>query len=182
MIIGHGDLASVLVDRPDRCYFASGVSNSQETRESEYQREKNLLMGQPLDAHLVYFSSLSVFYADTRYAKHKRQMEKLVRYMFRSYTIVRLGNISWGTNPHTLLNHLRARAAAGLALDIQDTYRYVIDKPEFLHWMGLIPAWPCEMNLPGRRMTVRQIVDEFVYRPLLIGNVAQQVEAWAGWA
>ena len=52
-IVGHGDIASVLSDREDRIYFASGVSNSQETRESEYAREKTLLLQQEKIRHLV---------------------------------------------------------------------------------------------------------------------------------
>jgi hypothetical protein len=53
MIIGHGDIASAIIDRPDRLFFCSGVSNSGETRESEYTREYALLLNQPHDAHLV---------------------------------------------------------------------------------------------------------------------------------
>ena len=60
-IIGHGDIASVLSDREDRIYFARGVSNSRETRESEYAREKTLLLQQEKIRHLVYFTSLSIF-------------------------------------------------------------------------------------------------------------------------
>ena len=39
---------------------------------------------------------------------------------------------------------------------------YICDKDEFLHWMDLIPEWPCEMNIVGRRMKVKDIVKEFV--------------------
>jgi hypothetical protein len=163
VIIGHGDIASVIPDRPDRLYFSSGVSNSGETRESEYQREINLLRKQDRGEHLVYFSSLCVFYAETRYARHKRQMEFVVKDEFRTYTIVRLGNIAWGTNPHTLINHLRDRLAVGLPLDIQPVYRHVIDVVEFRYWLGMIPEWSCEMNVPGWRMSVAQIAEEFVY-------------------
>ena len=46
MIVGYGDIASVLKDRKGTIFFASGVSNSQETRESEYKREEDLLMKQ----------------------------------------------------------------------------------------------------------------------------------------
>ena len=162
MILGHGDIASVLVDREGFCFFASGVSNSGETRASEYNREYTLLLSQNPDLHLVYFSSLCVFYANTRYAEHKKFMEDMVRRFFSSHTIIRLGNITWGVNPHTLINHLRAQRRAGLPLDIQDTTRYVVDLGEFLHWMSLIPEWNCEMNITGRRMSIRQIVDELV--------------------
>ena len=161
MIIGNGDIASMLPDRPDLLFFCSGVSNSGETRESEFLRELTLLRSYP-NVHLVYFSSLCVFYLDTPYARHKRAMETLIKRHWQRYTILRLGNITWGTNPHTLINFLRARRAAGLPLEIQDTWRYVVDQDEFLHWVNMIPPWSCEMNVPGRRMKVADIVREYV--------------------
>lgn len=164
MIIGNGDIASVLKDREDRIYFASGVSDSQETDEAEYMREKKLLLSQDNKRHLVYFSSLCVFYADTRYAKHKREMEELVRGVFTHYTIIRLGNITWGVNPHTIINYLRKRHKACEPLEIRDTYRFVVDETEFLYWMSMIPDWNCEMNITGRRMSIKEIVEEYVYR------------------
>lgn len=162
MIIGTGDIAKTLKDREDRLYFASGVSNSRETRRSEYEREKNLLLNQDKHRHIVYFSSLSVFYTDTLYAQHKRRMERVVRDYFSHYTIVRLGNITWGTNPNTIINYFRNQLKKGEDLEIRDAYRYVIEREEFLHWISLIPNWNCEMNLPGRRMTIKEIVETYV--------------------
>ena len=162
MIIGEGDVASAIIDREDLLFFASGVSNSQETRESEYQREKDLLLTQDRKQHLVYFGSLSIFYADTRYARHKRGMEELVKENFGRYTIVRLGTITWGNNPHTLINYFRSRKKAGEPIEVKDVYRYVINKEEFRYWLGLIPDFNCEMNITGRRMKVREIVEELV--------------------
>ena len=75
MIIGHGDIASVLPDHPGRCYFAAGVSNSAEIRPSEFHREARLLSAQPTYLRMVYFSSLCIYYSDTPYARHKRLME-----------------------------------------------------------------------------------------------------------
>src|SRR3990167_1749987 len=101
-IVGNGDIARALegTDK-DVLFFASGVSNSQETNEAEYQREKDLLLQQDRSRRLVYFGSLSIFYNDNRYAQHKREMEELIMQEFPKYTIVRLGNITWGTTPHT---------------------------------------------------------------------------------
>src|SRR5665213_3242945 len=147
MIIGHGDIASVLPDREDLLFFASGVSNSGETRESEYDRELNLLMAQNKSSHIVYFSSLAILERDTRYTRHKRAMEAQVKFNFGHYCIVRLGNIDWGTNPHTFINYLREHPEA----EIKDEYRYVVDRDEFLYWIGKIPTWSCELSIPGRR-------------------------------
>lgn len=173
MIIGHGDIASVLTDRDDRIYFASGVSNSQEIRESEFEREKMLLKDQwkkllKPDGHvsselkLVYFSSLSIFYLNTPYTEHKLNVENFIRLNFPSWAIIRLGNITWGKNPHTLINAMRAKVDAGEPLQIQDTTRYIIDEPEFLHWINLIPKWNVEMNVTGQPMKVRDIVKNYV--------------------
>lgn len=165
MVIGSGDIAKVLtsVDRPDRLYFCSGVSNSQELRESEYQREIILLQKQEKSKHLVYFGSLSIFYSDTRYSQHKRLMEDFVKLNFQYHTIVRMGNIAWGSNPNTLINFISNKIRTREPFEIQDVYRYVLEKDEFLYWIDLIPDWSCDMNVVGKRMKVKDIVREYCY-------------------
>ncbi len=160
MIVGNGDIASVITDRKDLLFFASGVSNSKEDRESEYQREIDLLLKQDRSLRIVYFSSLSVFYTDTRYTRHKKTMEALVK-TFPRYTILRLGNITWGKNPHTIINYFREKIRRGEKFEIQDVYRYIVEKDEFLHWLAMIPNWNCEMNITGKRMKVREIIDKY---------------------
>lgn len=161
MILGDGDIASVLtpVDREDRIYFASGVSNSQEIRESEYQREADLLLKQEKRKKLIYFSSLCIFYSNNRYAAHKKYMEGLVKDNFPNYTIVRLGNIIWGDNPNTIINFFKKKIEKGNKINIQDAYRYLVDKDELLHWLKMIPEWNCEMNITGRRMKAAEIAE-----------------------
>lgn len=161
MIIGNGDIASVLPDRDDLLFFASGVSNSQETREEEFERELELLSKQDRKEHVVYFSSLSVFYANTPYTQHKLNVESAIKRAFRESTIIRIGNITWGTNPHTLINFIRNKITNKEQFEIKDVYRYIIDKDEFLHWINLIPSWSCEMNLTGQRMKVADIVTKY---------------------
>jgi len=174
-IIGMGDIASTLVgvDREDRIYFASGVSNSQETRESEYQREIDLLLAQDKNQHLVYFGSLSIFYSQTPYAFHKRFMEMTIKREFDRYTIIRMGNITWGSNPNTLINFIRSKIKNREAVEIKDVYRYIVEKDEFLHWISLIPPWPCELNITGRRMKVIDIVREYCWPWKKIGVAAE---------
>jgi hypothetical protein len=162
MIVGNGDIASVLPDRKDLLFFASGVSNSRETKWCEYKREVDLLRSQDKLMHIVYFSSLAIFYLDSRYTFHKREMEKTIKDNFKHYTIIRIGNITWGTNPHTIINFFRNQVKKGEPLDIRDEYRYVIEKDEFLHWIDLIPEWSCEMNITGQRMKIQEIVDKYV--------------------
>lgn len=161
MILGNGDIASAIKDRKDMTFFACGVSNSQEERESEYSKEISLLLEQDSNSHIVYFSSLSVLYSQSRYARHKRYMEKIVK-GFRTYTIIRIGNITWGNNPHTFINHFREQKRRKEKLIIKNVYRFIIDKEEFRYWLGLIPNWSCEMNIPGNRMKVKDIIATFV--------------------
>lgn len=162
MIVGDGDVAKALkeVDRDDLLFFASGVSNSKETSKAEFDKEKELLFetfwANP-DKRIVYFGSLSIFYSDTPYAKHKRRMETYIK-IFNKYTIIRLGNIDWGVNPNTIINYLKAHPEA----EIWDVYRYVITKDEFLHWIRMIPTFNCEMNCPGQRLKVKEIKEKYV--------------------
>ena len=164
MIVGKGDIASVLIDKPDFIYFASGVSNSREKRESEYDREKFLLLKQDRSKHLVYFSYLAIFYSDTRYTRHKLEMEKLIKLNFPKYTIMRIGNITWGNNPNTLINYLKNKMYRNEKLEIRDEYRYILDVDEFIHWINLIPPWSCEMNVVGRMMKVEDVAREIAMR------------------
>lgn len=160
MIIGHGDIAGAILDRLDRLYFASGVSDSMGALEPDYARERALLAEQDRAAHLVYFSSLCIHTATTRYAEHKREMEQLVRVWWPAHTIIRIGNITWGTNKHTLINHLRAQYLAGQPVDLQDVYRYPIDMAEFRECLRLEVGGT--IDLIARRMTVREIYEEYV--------------------
>ncbi|RJR28664.1 hypothetical protein C4564_04530 [Candidatus Microgenomates bacterium] len=170
MIIGHGDIAGALAKLPKKTskegwiFFASGVSNSNEMREDEYKREVSLLMQQDKNAHIVYFGSLCIYYSNSRYARHKRSMEKLVKTNFKRYTIVRLGNITWGKNPNTIINYFKKKEREGKKLEIRDVYRYIINKNEFLHWMKMVPNWSCEMNITGKRMKVAEIVKKYVIK------------------
>ena len=85
-------------------------------------------------------------------------MEKLVSIMFKSYTIVRLGNINWGTNPNTILNFFRSQFLAGRIPELKDVYRHVVSKEEFLYWMRLIKSYgKNEMNIPGEFIHVSKI-------------------------
>jgi len=157
-IIGKGDIASVLKDRKGFTFFASGVSNSSETKESEFNKEIDLLAKQDFSSHLIYFSSLCVFYLDTPYARHKMEMEMEVKSSFDRYTIMRLGNITWGNNPNTIINFLKNKIKNNEPYKIQDTQRYIIGKEEFLHWINLIPEWSCEMNITGELLTINEII------------------------
>lgn len=163
-ILGHGDIATALkeANRPDLFFFASGVANSQETRESEYKREIDLLLSQDKSRHLVYFTSLcTITEPNTRYSWHKIHMEQLVRQNFFRHTIMRLGNATWGSNPHHLFNFLRSHIESGEPFEVRDEYRHPFTKEDLLYWVNLIPDnRSCEIMVTGRPMKVRDIIEE----------------------
>lgn len=175
MIIGHGDIASVIEDVTNVTFFASGVSNSRCEDNREFQREFDLLLKMPQHQHLVYFSSLSIYYGSSPYVTHKKRMEMVVRAMFNSYTIIRIGNISWGKNPNTLINYLKAHPEA----EIQNVYRHVIDKEEFQYWLKMIPVGVRnEMNVPGKRVWVPYLLADLAQEDLM-KKVFEVRQRWA---
>jgi hypothetical protein len=157
VIVGSGAIAGVLHDRDDRLYFASGVADSKEVRDSEFNREADLLRSQQRYRHIVYFSSLCVFTSDTMYARHKRNMESLIK-DFPCYTIMRLGNADWATNRCQLIPFIKEKILNRESFPVFDEYRHVLTEDEFLYWVDRIPVWNCEMNITGTRMKVAELV------------------------
>lgn len=162
MVIGAGDIAKTLIDerldRPDVTFFASGVSNSKETEDHNFRREVNKLHRIPCYCHVVYFSSLCIYYSDSIYADHKRAMEHRIKVEYKSNTIIRLGNITWGSNPHTIINYFKAEHAAGRTPLLQDAYRHIITREEFVYWMKQIRTGINDiMNIPGEFIHVNEI-------------------------
>lgn len=122
MIVGRGLLAHAFASHFEAnagvVIFASGVSNSLETRESEFEREHTLLR-QTLDhdaRRFVYFSSCGAIAPEaelTPYMRHKRCMESLV--LAKSNGLVlRLPQVVGKTgNSHTLTNFLYNHITSG---------------------------------------------------------------------
>lgn len=163
IIIGTGDIASVLheVKPKGLTFLASGVSNSGVIPESEYERERRLIVSMEKENHVVYFSSLSILFSDSRYLRHKREMEHIVKNHFNRWTIVRIGNITWGKNPNTIINTFKRKISDGDPFPIKDEYRHLLNKDEFIYWMNLIEEDRCSfMSITGRFIKVEQIVEE----------------------
>lgn len=160
MIIGNGDIGTALqpLDRDDILFFASGVSNSSTTDKDVYHREMNLLGAIDPAQHVVYFSSLCVYYSDSVYAHWKRTVEKHIPGRFDSYTIVRLGNITWGTNKNTIINWFKLCYEKGVQPELQDAYRHLVTRQEFEYWIKMIsPGVNDIMNIPGEFIHVKEI-------------------------
>lgn len=163
MIIGSGDIASVLNDRDGITFFASGVSNSNETRDGEFEREKTLLLKQDKSICLVYFSSIAIDikekYEGSRYLRHKKEMEDLIKSNFKNYTIIRIGNISWGTNPNTFLNYIKTKIKNKEAVHILDEYKFMLDKEQLLLLTDNIPQnGKSEISVFGKMKKVKDLL------------------------
>lgn len=122
MIVGKGLLAQAFEPKfgatSNVVVFASGVSNSLETRVDEFTREE-LLLRQLLDhdaERFIYFGSCGAIAPESGlspYMRHKRNMESLVLSAPHGL-VLRLPQVVGRTkNPHTLTNFLRDRIVAG---------------------------------------------------------------------
>lgn len=114
MIIGSGLIAKSflnLKNQDDKIVFASGVSNSLEENDSEYQREINLLENVLLnnsDKKIIYFSTTSIFNIKSKYTNHKIKIEEFIEQNFNKYCIYRLPQlIGKGGNKNNLINFLK---------------------------------------------------------------------------
>lgn len=160
MIIGNGDIASVLNDREGAIFFASGVSNSQEKRREEFLRERELLYNTTdREKCLFYFSTLSINFIDTLYTRHKNQMEGLIKAWFQNYNIIRIGNINWGTNPNTFINFIKLKRVRGEPVKIRDEWKYMISKEQLLLLTDNLPlTGKNEISVFGECKKVKDLV------------------------
>ena len=138
MIIGNGLLANTFkdyVDNDNIIIFASGVSNSKELNDTEFKREFELLKNTLIigkTKKLIYFSTCSVSdisLSDSKYVKHKNNIEEFIKDNFEHYLIFRLPNIvSNNKNLNTSFNFFKNKLINN-ELIICDKYatRYFID-------------------------------------------------------
>jgi len=120
MIIGNGIIANAVrpYDREDIVFFASGVSNSLETRTSEFERELSLLRTvheENKEKKIIYFSTLSIHdqsKQNSPYVQHKKTAENYLKENSGNFLILRVGNVvGKGGNPNTLFNFLKKQIA-----------------------------------------------------------------------
>lgn len=137
MIIGNGFLAhsfSHYIDSKNIVLFTSGVSNSQETNQIAFDRERNLLsqmLEDQSNKKLVYFGTCSIYDVDvieSTYVQHKIAMEKLVE-KHPNYQIFRLPVIAgYSKNPHTLLNFLYKQISTESTFELwKNASRNIVD-------------------------------------------------------
>lgn len=132
MIIGSGSIAGMLNDREGITFFAAGVGDSQCIDVNEYMKEVARFYSLSHNNMIVYFSSISIFIADTLYIRHKKLMEEHVRHTCVNYTIIRIGNIWECTNPNTFINKMQYWKRNEKLTDgvIRDEWKYMISKDQ----------------------------------------------------
>lgn len=158
-IVGNGDIASVLPDRMGITFLAAGLSNSKNVTFADFKREQEMI-SMYRNNHIVYFSSLCIYYSNSPYAKYKKDIEEYIKQTCDYYTIVRLGNITWGDNPNTIINYFKNNPNA----KVEDGYRYLVDKEEFLYWIGKIRYMTKDiMNITGKLTSIKEIYERSVH-------------------
>jgi len=136
-IIGSGLLANGFLARytalpADVIVFASGVSNSQESSDENFQRERKMLSLLPFDVKLVYFSTCSIESSEkknTPYVLHKCSIENELLLRRIKPLILRLPQVvGSGGNSRNLLNFVSYSIQNNLEFDIQGSaFRNLID-------------------------------------------------------
>ena len=115
MIVGNGLIASLFTecDQENIIFFASGVSNSLETKKEEFLREENLIkktIAENPNKVFIYFSTCSIYdssKAESQYVLHKLKIEQIIIQLCPQYLILRLSNaVGNGGNPNLLMNYL----------------------------------------------------------------------------
>lgn len=116
MIIGNGLLAKAFLDSgypifDDWIIFASGVSDSNETDDASFKREKDLLvktLSENPRLNIIYFSSVLVGITDKPYYNHKLEMENIIRVSSCKYIILRVPQIvGLSGNRNNIFNHIQ---------------------------------------------------------------------------
>ena len=163
MIIGRGDIASILNDREGAIFFVSGVSNSLEKRESEYEREYKLLSEQDKTKCIFYISSITIDNKEkfeiSRYLQHKKQMEDYIKSSFKNYNIIRIGNISWGSNPNTFLNYIKSKVKNNEPFFVSDEYKFMINEKQLLSLTDNLPIYSQnQISVFGQMVKVKDLI------------------------
>ena len=140
MVIGNGLLAKTFSDFENDdsvLIFASGVSNSTTTNDSEFEREFNMIKStiEKCNGKFVYFSTCSIDDESVNfspYVLHKLKIEKYIRKKHHDYLIFRVSNvIGRCQNKFTILNYLFNAVKNNIEIDLwKNAQRNFIDKDD----------------------------------------------------
>jgi nucleoside-diphosphate-sugar epimerase len=124
MVFGNGLLASELKNDINLSshFFAAGVSDSVGASEEDYAREIIVLrewLKRLPGKKITYFSSFAAVSSDSRYAKHKRLVEEIIKNSCDKYNIIRLPQVVGISSNMTLVSFLVRSIIKGHELKIQ---------------------------------------------------------------
>lgn len=130
MVVGNGLISKSFddyIDNEDYLIYASGVSDSSEDRDSEYDREFNLIKNHiSTNSKFIYFSTINN--RDSKYFLHKRNMEKYIIDNSNNYLIFRLPNVVGnGGNINNIFNYLNKKIINDEFIKVQNVNRSLID-------------------------------------------------------
>jgi nucleoside-diphosphate-sugar epimerase len=149
MVVGNGMMAkrfSSFAENENILIFASGVSNSKETKVENYEREKRMLseaIEKNLSKKIVYFSTCSIYdpsEKDSKYVVHKIECEQIIQNNCKDYLIYRVSNVVGNTdNQNTIISYLVSKIiheqpfqlwknSTRNIIDIDDVYAFVTHK------------------------------------------------------
>ena len=135
MIVGAGMMAKAVesIDNASCLYFCSGVSNSNEVDDLNYEKEVQLIAQfYGTNQKLIYFSSYFVnfdSYLSRKYYRHKLKIEKLIQDNFSNYLIFRLPQVvGFSKNKNTLTNFLYNSILSNSTIEVfKNAKRNVVD-------------------------------------------------------
>lgn len=181
MIVGKGLIANLFteVDLDEVVFFASGVSNSSETRKGEFLREQNLVedtLANNPEKLFVYFSTCSIYDSskyNSLYVLHKLHIEEIIKQKAKHFLILRVSNaVGRGGNPNLLMNYLSRQIlndqelvvhqqATRNLIDVEDvkniTLKYIVSKD----WNKIINvAYTENFNIPEIIEVFEQILNK----------------------
>lgn len=173
IIIGNGLIAKSLANlnfgKPT-LIFASGVSNSLETKIDEFQRESNLLIDtlqKYHDSHIIYCSTCSIdSHIKTPYTIHKLAMEDIILSKSNSCHIFRLPQVVGLVHNNTLISYFIKSILHGHELKVQvHATRNLLDVRDFARVASIAVLNNSGINKPvnissSTQVKVGDILDE----------------------
>ena len=131
MIIGSGLMAIACngIDREDVLFFASGVSDSSEKDDREFQREENMLFTNIEKYHNKVFIYFGAIGGGELYLRHKYKMQSIILQKTNNFIILNLSQVvGHGGNANTLFNAFRKSLLKGEEIKVyRDCFRSLID-------------------------------------------------------
>ena len=181
MVVGNGLMAKTFSEYNSDdsvVVFASGVSNSIETKASSFKREFQLLQDtitQFPKSTLVYFSTCSIdddTVKDRPYVKHKEELEHYIQAEAKNYLIFRISNVVGRQgNDNTIMNYLVNAVKNNFEISLwKNAERNLIDADDVKSIVDDV----LQSN------TVNQIINVATRESLLVGDIIAQIEKYLG--